>query len=131
MRELQPNDPMATRSLANVLLQSGGNLDDALLLAQIAQHSLPDSPDAADTLGWAYYKKGAYGLAVSLLEQALKLQQRTNGPDNPDVHYHLGLAYQKTEQPALARQHLQRTLQINPNYSAAAEIKKELSSLKS
>ena len=73
-RELQPNDPMATRNLANVLLQSGGNLDDALLLAQTAQHSMPDSPSAADTLGWVYYQKGAYSLAVTLLEQALKLQ---------------------------------------------------------
>ena len=130
-RALQPNDPMAARNLANVLLQSDGNLDDALLLAQTAQHSMPDSPDAADTLGWVYYKKGAYELAVSLLEQALKLQQRTNAPDNADVHYHLGLAYEKTEKPALARQHLERALQINPNYSAAAEIKKQLSSLKS
>ena len=130
-RELQPNDPMATRNLANVLLQSGGNLDDALLLAQTAQHSMPDSPSAADTLGWVYYQKGAYPLAVTLLEQALKLQQKNNLPDNADVHYHLGLAYEKTEKPALARQHLKRALQINPNYSAASEIKKQLSSLKS
>ena len=92
---------------------------------------MPDSPDAADTLGWVYYQKGAYPLALSLFQQALKLQQQSHAPDNPDIHYHLGLAYQKTEQPALARQHLERALQIDPNYSAAAEIKKQLGSLKS
>jgi Flp pilus assembly protein TadD len=130
-RDLQPNDPLATRNLANVLLQSGGNLDDALSLAQMAQHSMPDSPDATDILGRIYYQKGAYPLAATLFEQALKLQQKNNVPDNPDIQYHLGLAYQKTDQPALARQHLERALKINPNYSAAADIKKQLSSLKS
>ncbi len=117
--------------LANILLQSTGSIDTALSLAQTAQRGMPDSPDAADTLGWVYYQKGAYPLAVSLFEQALKLQQKNNSPDSPDIHYHLGLAYEKTEQPALARQHLERALKINPNYSAAAEIKKQLSSLKS
>ena len=129
--ELNSNDPLASMRLANVLLQSGGSLDDALSLAQTAHRGMPDSSDAADTLGWVYYQKGAYPLAVNLFEQALKLQQKNHAPDNPDIHYHLGMAYQKTEQPALARQHLERALKINPNYSAAAEIKKQLSSLKS
>jgi Tfp pilus assembly protein PilF len=52
-------------------------------------------------------------------------------PDNPDIHYHLGMAYEKTEQPALARQHLEHVLKINPNYRDAAEIKKQLTSLRS
>ena len=82
-RELQPNDPIATRDLANVLLQSGGNLDDALVLAQTAQRSMPDSPDAADTLGWVYYQKGEYPLALTLFQQALKLQEKRNLPDSP------------------------------------------------
>lgn len=129
--DLNSNNPLASMRLAKILLQSGGNVDVALSLAQTARRSMPDSSDAADTLGWIYYQKGAYPLAVSLFEQALKLQQKNHAPDNPDIHYHLGLAYQKTEQPALARQHLERALKINPNYSAAAEIKKQLSSLKS
>ncbi len=129
--DLKSNDPIASLRLAKILLQSGGDVDAALSLAQAAHRSMPDSPDAADTLGFVYYQKGAYPLALSLFEQALKLQQTNHAPDNPDVHYHLGLAYQKTEQPALARQQLERALQINPNYSAAAEIKKQLGSLKS
>jgi tetratricopeptide (TPR) repeat protein len=130
-RNLQPNDPIATRNLADVLLQSGGNLDDALSLAQAAQRSMTDSPAAADTLGWVYYQKGEYPLALSLFEQALKLQQKRDLPDSPDIHYHLGLAYQKTEHPALARQHLEHVLKIDPNYRAAADIRKQLSTSKS
>jgi Tfp pilus assembly protein PilF len=50
---------------------------------------------------------------------------------NPDIHYRLGLAYEKTAQPVLARQQLQRVLKINPNYSDAADVMKQLAQLKS
>jgi tetratricopeptide (TPR) repeat protein len=128
---LQPNDPLASNNLANVMLQNAGNIDLALSLAQTARRGMPDSPDAADTLGWVYYQKGAYQAAVSLLQEALKLQEKNKVPDNPDLHYHLGMAYQKTKQPLLARQQFERVLKIDPDYSEAAEIKKQLSVLKS
>lgn len=114
-----------------MLLQSGGNLGQALELAQSAQQSLPSSPIAADTLGWVYFHQGEYSMALNMFQQALKLQKARNLPDSADLHYHLGLAYQKTEHPALARQHLERALKIDPNYSAAADINKQLGSLRS
>jgi tetratricopeptide (TPR) repeat protein len=129
--QLKPNDPVASNNLANVILRNGGNADEALALAQVAHQLLPDSPVAADTLGWAYYQKGAYRLAVNILKGAIQLQQKSKAPENPDIYYHLGLAYQKMEQPALARQQFERALKINPDYVEAAEIKKQLSSLKS
>ena len=52
-------------------------------------------------------------------------------PENPDIDYHLGWAYERTDRPALARQHFEHVLKDNPNYPAAAEIKKELIRLKS
>jgi len=129
--EVKPNDPIASNNLANVILRTGGNADQAMSLAQVARQQMPDSPAAADTLGWAFYQKGAYRSAISMLQEALKLQEKNKAPESAAIHYHLGLAYQKTEQPALARQQLERALKINPNYSEAAEIKKQLSSLKS
>lgn len=128
---LRPEDPIASNNLANVLLQSGGNLDQAMSLAQTARRGMPNSPTAADTLGWVYYQKGVYRPAIDMLQEALKLGAKNKAPDDPDIHYHLGMAYAKTYQPALASQQLERVLKINPNYSAAAEIKKLLSSLKS
>ena len=77
---------------------------------------MPDSPDAADTLGWVYYQKGVYGSAISMFQEALKLQSKLHAPDNPDIHYHLGMAYLKTQQPALARQQLEQVLKIKPDY---------------
>ena len=113
------------------MLQLGGNLDVAMALAQTGRRGMPDSPDAADTLGWVYYQQGAYQSAIGLFEEALRLAGKNKAPEDPGVHYHLGLAYQKTNQPALARQHLEKVLRINPNYSDAAEVKKQLALLRS
>ncbi len=129
--DLAPNDPLASNNLANVMLQLGGNLDVAMALAQTARRGLPDSPDAADTLGWVYFQKGAYQPAIDLFQEALKLSAKNKAPEDPGIHYHLGLAYQKTNQPALARQHLEKVLKINPNYSDAADVKKQLALLRS
>ena len=123
-------NPVASNGLARAMLQSNGNLDVALTLAQAARRGLPDSPAAVDTMGWIYYRQGAYALAITNLQEALKLQDKNKLPDNPDIHYHLGMAYEKAAQPALARQQLELTLKINPNYRDAAEIKSELAHLK-
>jgi tetratricopeptide (TPR) repeat protein len=71
-------------------------------------------------------QKGAYKSAIGLLQEAITLAEKNKIPDNPDYHYHLGLAYEKTEQFALARQHLERVLQIIPDYVDAANVRKQL-----
>ncbi|MGA7380292.1 MAG: tetratricopeptide repeat protein [Terriglobales bacterium] len=129
--ELRPGDPLTSNNLAYVLLQSGGNVDVALSLAQTARRGMPDSPNAADTLGWVYYQKGAYRSAIDLFQEALQLAEKNKAKDDATVHYHLGLAYEKTDQPALARQHFERVLKINPNYAHAADVKTQLAQLKS
>jgi hypothetical protein len=43
----------------------------------------------------------------------------------------LGLACEKTGKNDLARQQLERVLKINPNYSEASDVKKQLAQLKS
>jgi tetratricopeptide (TPR) repeat protein len=128
---LTPNDPLTSNNLANVTLQLGGNLDVAMALAQTARRGMPDSPAAADTLGWVYYQQGAYQPAIDLFQEALRLGEKHKSPEDPGIHYHLGLAYQKTNQHALARQHLERVLKIDPNYSDAAEVRKQLAQLRS
>jgi Flp pilus assembly protein TadD len=128
---LKPENPLASNALAAVMLQSGGNLDVALSLAQTARRGLPDSPGVADTLGWIYYQKGAYRLAVDSLREAMKLAQASNSPDNPRLHYHLGMAYAKSGQAALARQQLEKMLKMNPDSGDASDAKKQLAQLKS
>lgn len=129
--ELKPDNPLASNNLAYVMLQTGGNVDIAMGLAQTARRGMPDWANAADTLGWVYYEKGAYQSAVDLFQEALKLNEKAKGPDDPNVHYHLGLAYEKISKPALAREQLQRVLKLSPNYSDADGVKKALAQLQS
>ena len=53
---------------------NGENVDVALTLAQTARQGMPNSPNTADTLAWAYYYKGTYGFARDLLEDAVKTE---------------------------------------------------------
>ena len=125
---VSPDHPLASNNLAYVILEQGGNVDVAMGMAQAARRGMPDSPNAADTLGWAYYQKGIYQSAISQFQEALRLTEKRGGPDDADLHYHLGLAYQKTNQPALARQQLEKAVKLSPNN---AEARKALSELRS
>jgi len=120
--QAEPDYPVAANNLAYLLLEHGGNPDVALSYAQVARRGMPDTPNSADTLAWAYYQKGAYALAIDLLEEAVK-----KAPQNPTYHYHLGLAYLKTNKRSQAKEHLERALQINPKYPQADEIRKAVS----
>jgi tetratricopeptide (TPR) repeat protein len=124
-------NPVAANDLANVMLHTGESLDAALSLVQTARRVSPQSSAIADTMGWIYYQKGQYQLALNSLEEALNLATKNQLPDDLDIRFHLGMAYVKTKQPALARQNLEQVLETNPNYESADEIRAELLQLKS
>jgi cellulose synthase operon protein C len=123
---IKHDDPLASNNLAYVMLQEGGNVDVALAMAQTARRGMPDSPNAADTLGWAYFQKGVYQSAVDMFQESLRLNEKKGGSDDPAVHYHLALAYQKLNQTSQARQQLERVLKIDPNDSDAKKALSEL-----
>jgi len=125
--EIQPDYALAANNLAYLMLEHGGNVNVALSLAQLGRKGMPDSPNSADTLGWAYYQQGVYNAAIDLFQEAIKAQEAVKGsPENPTYHYHLGMAYLKSNNFDMAKKQLQYTLQISPNYSEAGEIKKIL-----
>lgn len=128
--ELSPGNPAASHDLAFALLQTGESPDLALTLAETARRGMPDSSQAADTMGWSLYRKGAYRSAINQLQDALKLAAKSKSPDDPTVHYHLGIAYEKAGQPRLARQHLEQVLRIDPSYSRAKDVRKLLQQLR-
>jgi tetratricopeptide (TPR) repeat protein len=120
--EIDPENPVASNNLAFVMLQQGGNVDVAFAMAQTARRQLPDNPNSADTLGWAFYHKHVYGSAITLFKEAIK-----KDPDNVLYNYHLGLAYAKSGQAALARQQLDRVVKIKPNFPDVDELRRALS----
>ncbi len=125
---ISPDHPLASNNLAYVILEQGGNVDVAMNMAQAARRGMPDSPNAADTLGWAYYHKGIYQSAISQFQEALKLNEKTGAPDDAVLHYHLGLAYQKANQMSQARQQLEKAVKISPDYADARKALAELRS---
>ncbi len=118
---ITPDFAPAANNLAYSLLTHGGNPDMALSLAQVAKRGMPESPNANDTLAWAYYQKGIYVSASDLLRDAVQKQ-----PNNATFHYHLGLTYDKLKRSPEAKAELQRALQLNPNGANASEIRKAL-----
>ena len=76
MLDIQSDNPLASNNLAYVMLQQGGNLQLAFEMAQTARRKLPDNPNTADTLGYAFYKKSVYGSAITLFQEAVKHNQR-------------------------------------------------------
>jgi tetratricopeptide (TPR) repeat protein len=116
--------PYVSNNLAWLYLEHGGDASAALSLAQEAQRLLPDSALAAGTLGWAFYKAGAYQLAVTQL--TLSTQEV---PDNPENQYHLGMAYLGERRFELAAQSLERALKINPGFAGAESAKAALETI--
>jgi tetratricopeptide (TPR) repeat protein len=123
--EIQPDNPLASNNLAYVILQQGGNVDVAFAMAQTARQKLPDNPNAADTLGWAFYHKHVYTSAINLFKEAVK-----KDPDNALFNYHLGLAYAKSGQAALAKQQLDRVVKIKPNFPDVEELRRAVDEAK-
>ena len=66
--QIDPTAPVPANNLAWMMADSGGNLDEALQLAQTATRRLPDSAEVSDTLGFIYYKKGLFPAGDSDLD---------------------------------------------------------------
>jgi tetratricopeptide (TPR) repeat protein len=122
--QVDPNYGPAANNLAYLMLENKESTDEALILARIARQKLPDSPSAADTLAWIYYKKGLYAVAENLLQEAVN-----KAPDNATYHYHIGMVYQKEKNRPASKRHLQRALQINPNLPDAEKIRETLNEM--
>jgi tetratricopeptide (TPR) repeat protein len=117
---LDPKLGVAKNNLAYLMAESGNNLDRALDLAQEAKSQLPDSANAADTLGWVLYKKGIPEAAIGYLKEA----EGGFPPDHGDlgtVRVHLALAYEANQEPAKARETLERALTQRQNAVDAAQ----------
>jgi Tfp pilus assembly protein PilF len=78
---------IALNNLAYVL--AADDPDEALKLAQQAAEMAPDSPNVQDTLGWVYYRKGLYSMAVRYLKTAVDKES------TPRRQFHLGMSYLK------------------------------------
>jgi tetratricopeptide (TPR) repeat protein len=119
---IQPEDALAANNLAYIMIEHRESVNVALTLAQTARRGLPNLPNSADTLGWAYYHNGAYSVAAPFFEDAVK-----KVPGNLTYHYHLGLTYQKLNDLARARTEFEKTISLDPKSPLANEARRALS----
>ena len=123
-REVDPDSPLVANNLAYLYLEHGGDINVAVSLARMVKQRMPNSPNAADTLGWAYYKLGSPESAVAQLKECAQ-----KNPTNPTYQFHLGMAYLAARQFGLAERSLQKALQDDPNFPDAASAKAALARL--
>jgi tetratricopeptide (TPR) repeat protein len=122
--QIQPQQPIAANNLAYRMLLNGEMLDVALTLAETARQGMPDSPNTADTLAWAYYYKGTYQFARDLLEDAIRSE-----PDSATMHYHLGMVYSKLRDKNNAEIHLKKAVTLPHDTQIANEVRIALQGL--
>ena len=82
--DIDPVNANAMNSIAWLLTESGGNLDEAMVLASKALRIRPESPAYLDTMGCILLRKGDTASAARFLRKALDLQ-----PDSEEIRSHL------------------------------------------
>jgi tetratricopeptide (TPR) repeat protein len=113
---LEPRAALAANNLAAIFADEGERMDRAQQLGEMASEQWPADAEIQDTLGWIYYRRQSYGLAIRQFQRSV-----TADPRNPTFHYHLGLAHSKNGETDRAREALERALRLNPRLAEARE----------
>lgn len=111
---LNARQPKALNNLAYLLSESQGAHDEALRYAQQAKELAPDNPGFDDTLGWIYFRKGVYSLAVRHLQDAVRREPSARRK------YHLAMAYLKGGDVVRGRTTLEAALKLDPSLPEAS-----------
>lgn len=117
--------PGAKNDLAFLLAEEGEELDRALRLAQEAAQALDGSAQAADTLGYAYLRKGLHAPALEQLRYALELAD-AKGLPSARIHYHRGLALEGLDRKQEALEAYSQALELDGDLAGAAEARRRL-----
>lgn len=117
---------IALNNLAWLYADKGkGNLDKA---TDHARSAITIAPQASffDTLGYAYYKKRQYDVAIEQFRRAIDRR-----PDSPAYHLHLARALRDNGNTQQARQSYERALQLGSSgFAEANQARQELAALR-
>ena len=122
--KLDPNNGVVLNNLAYLMTETGGNLDEALTLAQRAKQQMPNFAEVSDTIGWIYIKK-------KLSESAIEIFRDLNGKvkDNSTYHFHYGIALAQKGDKNNALKELKEALQYKPKKGEENQIKEMVQKL--
>lgn len=104
-QRLQPTFPMLQNNLGYMLLENGGDLQEARQLIEAAMKQDPKNGSTVDSWGWVLYKQGHYQEAEAALRKAVELT-----PFSPEIRKHLGEVLLKLDRPQEALDQWERAL---------------------
>ena len=114
---LNGKDVASLNNLAWLLSEVRKKPDEALPLATKAEQLAPTSAEVLDTLGWVYYRRGAFPDAEKALLRAVE-----RAPNNGTIRYHLGMTYARLGKKQDAVSALRRAAQLDPKLSDSERI---------
>ncbi len=84
-QKLEPGNATLQNNLGYLLLEQGGDLQEAARLIEAACLTQPKNASFSDSLGWVQFKQGKVGEAEATLRRATQLN-----PYSPESRKHLG-----------------------------------------
>ena len=105
--KLSQNHYLVLNYLGYTWLKQGQNINDAFTMIVSAYNQAPDDPNINDSLGWALYNLGYYGMAEEYLEKATEA-----APANAVISDHLGDVYWFTNRKNEAKFQWQHALDL-------------------
>ncbi|MBE6452508.1 MAG: tetratricopeptide repeat protein [Alphaproteobacteria bacterium] len=109
-KELSQDHYLVLNYLGYTWLKQNQNIDQAFTMIADAYNQAPDDVNIIDSLGWALYNLGYYGMAEKYLEKASEL-----APSNPVICDHLGDVYWFSGRRNEARFKWQQALDLKDN----------------
>lgn len=104
-QRLNPTFPMLQNNLGYLLLENGGDLQEASQLIESAMKQDPKNGSTVDSWGWVLYKQGQLKEAEEALRKAVELT-----PFSPEIRKHLGEVLLKLDRPEEALEQWERAL---------------------
>ena len=104
-QRLNPTFPMLQNNLGYMLLENGGDLQEARGLIEAAMRQDPRNGSTVDSWGWVLYKQGRFQEAEAALRKAVELT-----PFSPEIRKHLGEVLLKLDRPEEALEQWERAL---------------------
>ena len=105
--DLSQNHYMVLNYLGYTWMKQGRNMDEAFTMIVNAYNQAPEDPNINDSLGWALYNLGYYGMAEKYLEKAAEA-----APANAVISDHLGDVYWFTKRRNEAKFQWQHALDL-------------------